>query len=131
MENKFEKALMDYGSQILTVIFQYALSTERYEDCAVIKGLFDKYHLDLNQSMEEYPPISDNCAGLIVQYHAYADFRRDVDLIFQEVLDSLDDKLMLVVEQGHQESARPILSLHRKARSLFLAASSTLLPFQC
>lgn len=54
MENKFEKALMDYGSQILTIIFQYALSTERYEDCAVIKGLFDKYHLDLNQSMEEY-----------------------------------------------------------------------------
>jgi len=54
MENKFEKALMDYGNQILTVIFQYALSTERYEDCAVIKGLFDKYHLDLNQSMEEY-----------------------------------------------------------------------------
>lgn len=32
-------------------------------------------------------PISDNCAGLIVQYNAYADFRRDVDLIFQEVLD--------------------------------------------
>lgn len=41
-------------------------------------------------------PISDNCAGLIVQYHAYADFRRDVDLIFQEVLDSLDDKLIVV-----------------------------------
>ena len=40
-------------------------------------------------------PISDNCAGLIVQYHAYADFRRDVDLIFQEVLDSLDDKLIV------------------------------------
>lgn len=54
MENKFERALMDYGSQILTVIFQYALSTERYEDCAVIKRLFEKYHLDLNQSMEEY-----------------------------------------------------------------------------
>lgn len=40
-------------------------------------------------------PISDNCAGLIVQYHAYADFRRDVDLIFQEVLDSLDDELII------------------------------------
>lgn len=40
-------------------------------------------------------PISDNCAGLIVQYRAYADFRRDVDLIFQEVLNSLDDKLIV------------------------------------
>lgn len=41
-------------------------------------------------------PISDNCTGLIVQYHAYADFRRDVDLIFQEVLDTLEDKLIIV-----------------------------------
>lgn len=40
-------------------------------------------------------PISDNCAGLIVQYHAYADFRRDVDLIFQEVLNTLEDKLIV------------------------------------
>lgn len=40
-------------------------------------------------------PISDNCAGLIVQYHAYADFRRDVDLIFQEVIDALEDKLIV------------------------------------
>lgn len=40
-------------------------------------------------------PISDNCAGLIVQYRAYADFRRDVDLIFQEVLNTLEDKLIV------------------------------------
>lgn len=40
-------------------------------------------------------PISDNCAGLIVQYRAYADFRRDVDLIFQEVLESLEDKIIV------------------------------------
>jgi len=52
--SKFEKALMDYGSQVMTIIFQYALSTERYEDCAIIKELFAKYHLDLNQTMEDY-----------------------------------------------------------------------------
>lgn len=45
---------MDYGSQIMTVIFQYALSMEWYEDCAIIKAVFDKYHLDINQSIEEY-----------------------------------------------------------------------------
>lgn len=45
---------MDYGSQVMTVIFQYALQTERYEDCAIIKNLFEKYHLNLNQTIEEY-----------------------------------------------------------------------------
>lgn len=54
MMNKFEAALMDYGSQIMTAIYQYALESERYEDCAVIKSLFEKYHLDLNQTVEEY-----------------------------------------------------------------------------
>ena len=46
-------------------------------------------------SLTTSTPISDNCAGLIVQYRAYADFRRDVDLIFQEVINSLDDKLIV------------------------------------
>ena len=45
---------MDYGSQIMTAIYQYALQTELYEDCAIIKRLFDQYHLDLNQTVEEY-----------------------------------------------------------------------------
>lgn len=53
-EMKFEKALMDYGSQIMTIIFQHALSIERYEDCAIIQRLFKKYHLDLNQTIEDY-----------------------------------------------------------------------------
>lgn len=54
MKTRFERALINYGSQIMTAIFQYALKTERYEDCAAIKALFDKYHLDLNQTMEDY-----------------------------------------------------------------------------
>lgn len=41
--------------------------------------------------------ISDNCVGLLVLYHAYADFRRDVNLIFQEVLTTLDDEIILTV----------------------------------
>lgn len=45
---------MNYGSQVMTAIFQYAVITERYEDCAVIKALFKKYHLDLNATIEEY-----------------------------------------------------------------------------
>ena len=54
MKNNFEKALVNYGSQIMTAIYKYALKSERYEDCAVIKTLFDKYNLDLNQTVEEY-----------------------------------------------------------------------------
>lgn len=52
--NPFEIALLDYGSQVMAIIFQYALETERYEDCATIRDLFTKYHLDLEQSMEDY-----------------------------------------------------------------------------
>ena len=40
-------------------------------------------------------PISDNCSGLIVQYRAYADFRRDVDIIFREVLNTIGDELLI------------------------------------
>lgn len=54
MKNKFERALINYGSLIMTAIFQYAMKTERYEDCAIIKGLFGKYHLDMNVTVEEY-----------------------------------------------------------------------------
>lgn len=54
MKSKFESVLMDYGSQIMAIIFHYALQTERYEDCSVIRDLFQKYHLNLNQSIEEY-----------------------------------------------------------------------------
>lgn len=54
MKNPFEIALLDYGSQVMAIIFQYALDHELYEDCATIRDLFTKYHLDLEQSMEDY-----------------------------------------------------------------------------
>lgn len=50
----FENALIDYGSQVMAIIFHYAFENELYEDCAKIKALFEKYGLDLNQSMEDY-----------------------------------------------------------------------------
>ena len=37
-------------------------------------------------------PISDNSASLIIEYNAYADFRRDVDLILNEVFEALPDE---------------------------------------
>ena len=53
MKNKFERALINYGGQIMTAIYQYTLKSERYEDCAVIKTFFEKYNLDLNQTVED------------------------------------------------------------------------------
>ncbi len=53
-KSRFESVLMDFGSQVVAILFHYAEDTERYEDCAEIKRLFEKYHLDLNQSMEDY-----------------------------------------------------------------------------
>ncbi len=40
-------------------------------------------------------PISDNCVGLMLQYNIYPDFRRDVDIIFKEVLASLPDEYVV------------------------------------
>ncbi len=46
----------------------------------VISGLF---------GLTTSTPISDNCAGLIVEYNAYVDCCSDVDLIFNEVFAAL------------------------------------------
>lgn len=40
-------------------------------------------------------PISDNSASLLIEYNAYSDFRRDVDLIFKEVLAVLPDEVFV------------------------------------
>lgn len=45
---------MKYGSQIMIAIFHYAVDTERYEDCAQIKEVLQKYNIDSNQDMEDY-----------------------------------------------------------------------------
>lgn len=52
----------------------------------VISGLF---------GLTTSTPISDNCAGLIIEYNVYADFRRDVDLIFKEVFETLFDESII------------------------------------
>lgn len=52
----------------------------------VISGLF---------GLTTSTPISDNSACLIVEYNAYADFRRDVDLIFSEVLAALPEEYVI------------------------------------
>lgn len=57
----------------------------------------DRMRMGLRKAISELfglstsTPISDNCAGLVVQYNAYADFRRDVDLIFNEIFVSLPE----------------------------------------
>lgn len=62
----------------------------------------DRMRMGLRKAISELlglttrTPISDNCNGLIVQYRAYSDFRKDVDLIFKEVFDSLPDDFALV-----------------------------------
>ncbi len=38
-------------------------------------------------------PISDNCIGILFNYEKYRDFRRDVDIIFNEVITALEEIL--------------------------------------
>lgn len=39
--------------------------------------------------------ISDNCASLLFTYQKYRDFRRDVDIIFNEIITVLDDAIVI------------------------------------
>lgn len=61
----------------------------------------DRMRMGLRKAISELfglstsTPISDNCAGLIIQYHAYADFRRDVDLIFKEIFATLPEDVFI------------------------------------
>lgn len=45
---------MEYGSQILVAIFHYAVKSEKYEDCTLIKELLQEHGIDPNQEVEDY-----------------------------------------------------------------------------
>lgn len=53
-------------------------------------------------------PISDNCAGLIVLYSRYSDFRKDVDAILGMVLKNISPSNGLAKAPGHSDNALPL-----------------------
>uniref|UniRef100_A0AAU8AX00 Uncharacterized protein n=1 Tax=Dulem virus 40 TaxID=3145758 RepID=A0AAU8AX00_9CAUD len=52
--NKFERVLLNFGPLVLSTCFHIAVSTERYEDCAEMKRIAERYDIDLGTSIEDW-----------------------------------------------------------------------------
>lgn len=52
--NKFERVLMKFGPAVFSLCFHIAVETERYEDCALMKQVAQKYDIELATSMEDW-----------------------------------------------------------------------------
>ncbi|WP_368325016.1 hypothetical protein [Phocaeicola vulgatus] len=51
--NKFESILFDYGRYVFVSVFRKAQEEERYEDCAVMRDIMQKYHIPCDTSLED------------------------------------------------------------------------------
>ena len=49
--NKFESILFDYGRYVFVSVFRKAQEEERYEDCAVMRDIMQKYHIPCDTSL--------------------------------------------------------------------------------
>jgi hypothetical protein len=52
--NKFESILFDYGRYVFVSVFRKAQEEERYEDCAVMRDIMQKYHIPCDTSLEDW-----------------------------------------------------------------------------
>lgn len=52
--SKFESILFDYGRYVFVFVFSIALKEERYEDCAVMRDIMQKYHIPNDTSLEDW-----------------------------------------------------------------------------
>lgn len=86
-----EKAQQVYNRKkfLLIALYLYSPMTLAGDRMRLV-GLRDKLSelFGLNTST----PISDNLAGLALNYNTYRDFRRDVNIIFDEILTELKDE---------------------------------------
>lgn len=62
--NKFESILFDYGRYVFVSVFRKAQEEERYEDCAVMRDIMQKYHIPCDTSLEDWVLI---CGDLDIQ----------------------------------------------------------------
>lgn len=52
--NRFETILQSYGGHIFSIVFQYALKNEKYENCDEMKRIAAKYDIPLDFSEQEW-----------------------------------------------------------------------------
>ena len=51
--NKFESLLFDYGRYVFVSVFRKAQEEARYEDCALMRDIMQKYHIPFDTSLED------------------------------------------------------------------------------
>lgn len=88
-----DKALQVYHRKKFLLIALYLYSPKTLAGDRMRVGLRDK--LSELFGLTTSTPISDNCANIIFNYEKYRDFRRDVDIIFNEIVAALDDELII------------------------------------
>ena len=52
--NKFESILHLQGRYVFVSVFRKAQEEERYEDCAVMRDIMQKYHIPCDTSLEDW-----------------------------------------------------------------------------
>ena len=52
--NKFESILFDYVVYVFVSVFRKSQEDERYEDCAVMRDIMQKYHIPCATSLEDW-----------------------------------------------------------------------------
>ena len=52
--SKFEKILEYYGAYVFACVYKYALENEKYEDCAEMKHIADKYDIPFDFSVQDW-----------------------------------------------------------------------------
>lgn len=88
-----EKASQVYHRKKFLLIALYLYSPKTLAGDRMRVGLRDK--LSELFGLTTSTPISDNCANILFDYEKYRDFRRDVDIIFNEIVAVLDDELII------------------------------------
>lgn len=88
-----KKAAQVYNRKKFLLIVLYLYSPKTLAGDRMRVGLRDK--LSELFGLTTGTPISDNCANILFDYEKYRDFRRDVDVIFNEIIAVLDDELII------------------------------------
>lgn len=52
--NKFEAVLLNYGKYVFITVFNKAQNEGRYEDCAVMCDIMQKYNITCDISLEDW-----------------------------------------------------------------------------
>lgn len=87
-----QKATQVYHRKKFLLIVLYLYSPKTLAGGKMRVGLRDR--LSELFGLSASTPVSDNCSNVVFQYNHYRDFRRDVEIIYNEITATLGDNLI-------------------------------------